>query len=120
MSKRITRSIEYQTEHGESGVAVLATWSVPFSLEVTRDKVEDAEADGIPTLVSLELQVGDATRELPLPDSDEMKQWMAAWVKATKGCEHEMLEQACTEYRDSFYGDLEDEYERRRELARAG
>lgn len=93
MAHRIHRQIEFRLEHFEGLAGIVSTWSVPYTAVMTRRGVFcDIEADGMPRLLGLSLQVGSAFRDLPPPDPQELLQWQLAWVKDSRHCGDELLE----------------------------
>jgi hypothetical protein len=86
MNATIVYTIEADDRFG-----IETTWRVPYFATVHSGRVIEVEADGMPTLERLVLRVGAASRELDVPDGDEIREWRNYWYRHAKLIEADLL-----------------------------
>ena len=116
---RVTGSIEYQTEHGDNGVYIRATWDVPYTGWTKGEQIEEVEVSGEVLLRKLQLFAGNIERELTLPVGPMLAEFVKAYEKSVEGCGDELAELFCEDIRDSRDFHREEKYARERDLARS-
>ena len=104
---RVTGEVAYQLQHGEGAAGVVSVWQVPYSAELRRGVVEEAEPDGMPRLTGLFLSVGNLQRPLELPGTDERLQWQLAWVRESKFCNDELAGLFADDCLERYWAGLE-------------
>lgn len=112
---RVTGSIKYETEHGNHGVRILATWDVPYAAWTKGDVIEEVEVSGEVQLRKLQLFAGIIGRELTLPVGPMLAEFVKAYEESTAGCESELADMFCDDLRSKRDYYREEKYERQRE-----
>jgi hypothetical protein len=89
---RVTGEIEYETEHGNHGINVVATWSVPYAALVYRGEIEAIEAVDNVLLTRLTLKAGGSFRDLALPVGPMLVEFQKSYETSVRGCDAELAE----------------------------
>lgn len=114
---RITGAIEYETEYGDHGVKVIATWSIPYDAFFRRGEIEEIEAGDSVLLSRLRLEAGGIFRDLALPVGPMLAEFLKSYEASVKGREAELINLFTEDCRGSHEYRQESRQSRQREAA---
>lgn len=99
---RLSDEIEYETEHGDSDVKLIATWAVPYEGESQGGVVKTIGPDDGVRMTKLVMKSNGIIRELALPQGPFLDGFIKGYEKAIKGCDAEFRE-LFTEHANGSY-----------------